>query len=72
MLCKGRFRLGIGVGWNDVEYVALNENFKNRGKRSEEQVQVMQAEGPYPSLLMAVLWLLELQTMMAMGRLPVM
>lgn len=43
VLCKGRFRLGIGVGWNDVEYVALNENFKNRGKRSEEQVQVMQA-----------------------------
>ena len=43
VLCKGRFRLGIGVGWNDVEYVALNENFKNRGKRSEEQVQVMHA-----------------------------
>lgn len=43
MLCRGRFRLGIGVGWNEVEYVALNENFKNRGRRSEEQVQVMQA-----------------------------
>ena len=43
VLCRGRFRLGIGVGWNEVEYVALNENFKNRGRRSEEQVQVMQA-----------------------------
>lgn len=43
VLCKGRFRLGIGVGWNEVEYVGLNENFKNRGRRSEEQVQVMQA-----------------------------
>ena len=43
VLCKGRFRLGIGVGWNEVEYVALNENFKNRGRRSEEQVLVMQA-----------------------------
>lgn len=43
VLCGGRFRLGIGVGWNEVEYVGLNESFKNRGRRSEEQVQVMQA-----------------------------
>ncbi len=43
VLCGGRFRLGIGVGWNEVEYVGLNETFKNRGRRSEEQVQVMQA-----------------------------
>ena len=43
VLSKGKFRLGIGVGWNEVEYVGLNENFKNRGRRSEEQVQVMQA-----------------------------
>jgi probable F420-dependent oxidoreductase len=41
-LCGGRFRLGIGVGWNEVEFTALNENFHNRGRRSEEQVQVMQ------------------------------
>jgi probable F420-dependent oxidoreductase len=43
VLSGGRFRLGIGVGWNPVEFTALNENFHNRGKRSEEQVQVMQA-----------------------------
>jgi probable F420-dependent oxidoreductase len=43
ILCGGRFRLGIGVGWNEIEFIALNENFHNRGRRSEEQVRVMQA-----------------------------
>lgn len=43
VLSGGRFRLGVGVGWNPVEFVGLNENFNNRGKRSEEQVRVMKA-----------------------------
>ncbi len=43
VLSGGRFRFGIGVGWNPVEYAALNEDFSNRGRRSEEQVEVMQA-----------------------------
>lgn len=41
VLTGGRFRLGIGVGWNRVEYQALGEDFTNRGKRSEEQIDVM-------------------------------
>jgi probable F420-dependent oxidoreductase len=43
VLSGGRFRFGIGIGWNEVEFVGLNESFKNRGKRSEEQVRVMKA-----------------------------
>jgi probable F420-dependent oxidoreductase len=43
VLCGGRFRMGVGVGWNAVEFVGLNEDFHNRGRRSEEQVAVMQA-----------------------------
>ena len=43
VLSQGRLRLGVGVGWNQVEFTGLNEVFSNRGRRSEEQVQVMQA-----------------------------
>ena len=41
ILCGGRLRLGIGVGWNFVEFEALGQNFNDRGVRSAEQIRVM-------------------------------
>ena len=43
VISGGRFRFGIGIGWNEAEYTGLNESFKNRGRRSEEQVRLMKA-----------------------------
>ncbi|HEX3245187.1 MAG TPA: LLM class F420-dependent oxidoreductase [Chloroflexota bacterium] len=41
VLSGGRALLGVGVGWNDVEFQALNEDFHNRGRRIEEQINVL-------------------------------
>lgn len=43
VLSNGRFRFGVGIGWNPVEFTGLNENFANRGRRSAEQLQVLRA-----------------------------
>lgn len=41
LLSGDRLRLGVGVGWNKVEYDGLNEDFHTRGRRQEEQVDLM-------------------------------
>jgi probable F420-dependent oxidoreductase len=41
LMTRGRFRLGVGIGWNAVEYEGLGKEFTNRGRRSEEQVDLL-------------------------------
>jgi probable F420-dependent oxidoreductase len=56
VLSKGRLRLGIGTGWNPVEYEALGENFRNRGMRSEEQIEVMRRLWSEPTIDFSGKW----------------
>jgi len=37
----GRLRLGIGVGWNPVEYEVLGQDWQVRGRRQAEQIELM-------------------------------
>ena len=41
LLTGGKFRLGVGIGWNRVEYEALGQDFSRRGKRLDEQITVL-------------------------------
>ncbi len=52
-LSEGRFRLGVGVGWNEIEFQGLGADFRTRGKRSEEQVRFMQALWAEPAVTFA-------------------
>jgi probable F420-dependent oxidoreductase len=50
LLCGGRFRLGVGLGWNTVEYEALGKDFSDRGKRVEDQVELLRRLWTEPSV----------------------
>ena len=41
LLTSGKFRLGVGIGWNRVEYEALGQDFSTRGKRLQEQITLL-------------------------------
>jgi probable F420-dependent oxidoreductase len=53
LLTGGRFRLGVGLGWNPVEYEALNQPFGQRGRRLSEQIGLLRALWTTPSVTFA-------------------
>jgi probable F420-dependent oxidoreductase len=50
LLTGGRFRFGVGLGWNAVEYDALGKNFSDRGRRVENQVELLRRLWTEPSV----------------------
>ena len=56
VLCSGRLRLGIGLGWNAVEYQALGMTFHDRGRRVEEQVSLLRALWTQPLVTFRGRW----------------
>jgi len=56
VLSAGRLRLGVGVGWNWVEFDALGMSFKDRGKRVEEQIALLRELWTKPSVTFDGRW----------------
>ena len=56
VLSGGRVRLGVGVGWNWVEFDALGMSFKDRGKRIEEQIELLRVLWTTPSVTFDGTW----------------
>ena len=56
VLSGGRLRLGVGVGWNWVEFDALGMSFTDRGKRIEEQIALLRRLWTEPSVTFDGTW----------------
>src|SRR5437762_13646939 len=50
LLARGRFRYGVGLGWNAVEYEALGKEFTNRGQRMDDQIALLRRLWTEPTL----------------------
>ena len=70
LLTRGNFRLGVGTGWNEVEYESLGMDFKQRGKMLDEQIDVLRrlwteravtVDTPFHKITDAGLWPLPIQ-----------
>jgi len=66
LLTEGRFRLGVGLGWNHVEYEALGQRFDQRGRRLSEQIGLLRRLWTEPSVTHAG----EFDTVTAAGLAP--
>ena len=53
LLTRGNFRLGVGIGWNPVEYGALGKSFGDRGRRMSEQIALLRRLFTEPSVTFA-------------------